>query len=70
MPVMLPPSAWATWLDPANDDLDTLGQLLVPAPAELLVAHPVSPRVNSVRNDDSALIEPFDPEGAGQASML
>jgi putative SOS response-associated peptidase YedK len=61
MPVMLPPSAWDTWLDPANDDLDTLGQLLVPAPAELLVAHPVSTRVNSVRNDDSSLVEPFDP---------
>jgi putative SOS response-associated peptidase YedK len=62
MPVLLPPSAWSSWLDPTNDDLDSLGQLLVPAPDELLRVHPVSTRVNNVRNDDSALIEPFDPE--------
>jgi putative SOS response-associated peptidase YedK len=73
MPVMLPPSAWDTWLDPTNDDLDTLGRLLVPAPAELLVAHPVSLRVNDVRNKDSALVEPFDLAAAadsGQATLL
>jgi putative SOS response-associated peptidase YedK len=64
MPVMLPPSAWASWLDPENDDLATLGKLLVPAPAELVVAHPVSTRVNDVRSKDSALIEPFDPAPA------
>lgn len=64
MPVMLPPSAWAQWLDPDNDDLETLGKLLVPAPAELVVAHPVSTRVNDVRSKDSALIEPFDPAPA------
>lgn len=61
MPVMLPPSAWDPWLDPDNDDVDTLGRLLVPAPSELFVAHPVTTRVNNVRNDDSALIEPWDP---------
>lgn len=71
MPVLLAPSAWSTWLDRDNHDLDALGQLLVPAPSELLVAHPVSTRVNSVRNDDRALVEPFDPERApGQASLL
>lgn len=58
MPVVLPPSAWDAWLDPADADLDTLGELLVPAPSALFVAHPVSTRVNSVRNDDSALTEP------------
>lgn len=71
MPVLLPPSAWSTWLDRDNHDLDTLGQLLVPAPSELLVAHPVTTRVNSVRNDDSGLVEPFDPANApGQATLL
>ena len=29
MPVILPASRWATWLDPANDDLDVLAPLLV-----------------------------------------
>ena len=62
MPVMLPPSAWDEWLDPDNDDIDTLGKLLVPAPAHLVTAHPVSTRVNNVRSKDSALIEPFDPD--------
>lgn len=69
MPVLLPPSAWDAWLDPTNDDLDSLGQLLVPAPSELLVAHPVSTRVNSARNDDPSLVEPAEPAD-GQASLL
>ena len=30
MPVILPPSAWDTWLDREVDDLELLGQLLVP----------------------------------------
>jgi putative SOS response-associated peptidase YedK len=61
MPVLLPPSAWEAWLDADNDDLDTLGQLLVPAPSNLLVAQPVSLRVNDVRNDDAGLTDPFEP---------
>ena len=56
MPVILPPSAWDAWLDPANWDTLTLGRLLVPAPAELLTAHPVSNLVNSVRNNGPALV--------------
>ena len=28
MPVILPKSAWATWLDPDNDDIETLSGLL------------------------------------------
>ncbi len=38
MPVLLPPSAWDQWLDPDNDDIDTLGKLLVPAPAPVITA--------------------------------
>lgn len=56
MPVILPPSAWDAWLDPTNDDIEALAKLLVPAPAELLVAHPVSTAVNNVRNDSAELI--------------
>jgi putative SOS response-associated peptidase YedK len=61
MPVILPPSAWDEWLDPSNDDLDTLGKLLVPAPAGLIVTHPVSTEVNTVRNKGPELIHPVDP---------
>jgi putative SOS response-associated peptidase YedK len=64
MPVLLPPSAWNEWLDRDNEDVETLGKLLVPAPAQLITAHPVSTRVNAVRDKDSALIEPFDPDAA------
>jgi putative SOS response-associated peptidase YedK len=70
MPVILPPSAWDTWLSPDNDDLKTLGQLLVPAPASLITVHPVTTRVNNVGNKDSALILPFDPDhGGGQGEL-
>ena len=55
MPVILPASAWAAWLDPEDDDIATLGRLLVPAPASLTVLRPVSTEVNSVRNDGPQL---------------
>jgi|SRR4051794_25669792 len=58
MPVILPPNVWDQWLDPQNDDLDTLGKLLVPAPSRLLTAHPVTTAVNNVRVDGPELIEP------------
>jgi putative SOS response-associated peptidase YedK len=56
MPVILPPAAWDTWLDPSYKDIEALRKLLVPAPAELLVARPVSTAVNSVCNDGPELI--------------
>jgi putative SOS response-associated peptidase YedK len=62
MPVVLPASAWEEWLDPSNDDVDTLGKLLVPAPASLVVTHPVSTEVNTVRNKGPELVEPADPD--------
>ena len=65
MPVILPASAWDTWLDREIDDLDLLGKLLVPAPPEIILMHPVSTEVNNVRNDGSQLTEPVEPaEGA------
>jgi len=50
MPVILPPSEWATWLAPEVADTDLLGKFLVPAPDGLITMHPVSTDVNSVRN--------------------
>ena len=60
MPIMLPPSAWDTWLDPEVDDLDTLGKLLVPAPPELITFHPVSTDVNNARSRGEELVEPVE----------
>lgn len=74
MPVILPRSAWATWLDPANGDLESLSRLLLPAPDTLLTTHPVSTAVNNVRTKGPELIEPVGPAGAeggeGRAPQL
>jgi putative SOS response-associated peptidase YedK len=56
MPVVLPPDAWAEWLDPANDDVEALQSLLVPAPSELLELHAVGDAVSNVRNDGPELL--------------
>lgn len=61
MPVILPRSAWAEWLDPTMHDLDRLSSLLVPAPDDLLAVHPVSTDVNNVRNKGRHLVEAVDP---------
>ena len=58
MPVVLPPERWAEWLDPGNQDVDALKDLLVPAPNDLLTMHPVSTSVNNVRNNSIELIDP------------
>ena len=44
-----------------NDDLEPLGQLLVPAPDDLLTMHPCRTDVNNVRNQGAELIAPVDP---------
>ena len=58
MPVVLPASRWDEWLDPANDDIESLLRMLVPAPDDLLTMHPVSTEVNSVRNNGPQLLTP------------
>lgn len=55
MPVILPESAWAAWLDPATPDP---GALLRPYPAEEMSATPVSPRLNDARNNDAECLDP------------
>ena len=70
MPVMLPPSAWAEWLDPENDDVETLGKFLVPAPASLYALHPVTRAVNNVQQKGPELIDPTDEPLDGQPGPL
>jgi putative SOS response-associated peptidase YedK len=60
MPVILGAGDWGPWLDRDNDDLDTLGKLLVPAPPRLVQLRPVSTEVNNVRNKGPHLIEPVE----------
>ena len=54
MPVIVPDADYARWLDPADADVADLVQ----AWTGPLRIYPVSTRVNAVRNDDAALIEP------------
>ena len=58
MPVILDAADYAHWLDPDNPDPESLVAILRPAPPERMTAYPVGLRVNNVRNDDPALIEP------------
>jgi len=59
MPVILPPTEYARWLDPALRNTDSLGHLLVPFPPEDMVAFPVSTRVNAPSVDDEKCIAPL-----------
>jgi len=61
MPALLPPEAWARWLDPLAEP-EALRGLLGPAPEGLLEAWPVSTRVNRPEFDDPACIREV-PEG-------
>jgi putative SOS response-associated peptidase YedK len=54
MPVIVPPAEYERWLEPANTDVTDLFARC--ADIELRV-HPVSTRVNAVRNDDATLID-------------
>lgn len=53
MPVILPPHAYALWLDPRLHDVPMLTALLQPAPASAVQSRTVSTHVNSPRHDDA-----------------
>jgi len=57
MPMVIPPDRWQDWLDPAMNDPADLMALLAPAASGGLTSYPVSPAVNSVRNNGPQLIE-------------
>lgn len=65
MPVILPPGAFAEWLDPNPLPPERLHELMAPHPADGMEAYPVSTHVNRPQNDDpectariSSTIEP------------
>jgi len=67
MPAILPRENWSRWLGEEPAEKDALLALLVPYPAERMRVYPVGPRVNSVKNDDAALIDPLMAEGGMRA---
>jgi putative SOS response-associated peptidase YedK len=64
MPVILADREADDWMDPRAPAPRALKRFLVPAPADLLIATPVSPEVNNVDNDSPDLLAP-----AGQMSL-
>lgn len=73
MPVILPPAAWAAWLDPVAA-IDDLARLLVTYPAKGMRAWPVNRRVNSPVTEGPELLEPAPDNGPAspprQGSLL
>ena len=57
MPAILAPDAWPLWLDPMISDPGLLGDLLRPAPDELLRLDAVSPLVNNANNEGPELLK-------------
>ncbi|MGE0868028.1 MAG: SOS response-associated peptidase [Kofleriaceae bacterium] len=57
MPIVVDPSAYATWLDPMVDGQRARALLHVPPVADWRVDQ-VSPRVNNASNDDPTCIDP------------
>ncbi len=57
MPVVLPESAFAAWLDPAPQSPEAVAGLIASAQTDF-EHHPVSTRLNSAKNDDEGLLSP------------
>lgn len=61
-PLLLEPTDFDAWLDPAPHPADELLGLLIPATPGRLAAWPVSTAVNNVRNNGPDLVRPLPPE--------
>ena len=58
MPVFMPRNRWASWLDPENNEIEVLKELMiVESPASIVIAHPVSHAVNSVLRNSKELTQ-------------
>ena len=51
MPVILHPEDYDRWLDPMNQEVESLQPLLVPFPADEMQAERVSDIINNVRSE-------------------
>jgi putative SOS response-associated peptidase YedK len=69
MPVILRADDYDLWLDPGFHKVDEILPLLRPFDAAMMKKYPVSPRVNSVTNDDSQCADPVSLVAAAQTSM-
>ena len=60
MPVILSAEDHDAWLDPRNQSIAALKQLIKPCADSTMAAHAVSTRVNAPKNDAAGLIDPLD----------
>ena len=57
--MILSPESYATWLNPGDEDIGSLLELLEPYDAGLTTAYEVSKDVNSSREDKPGIIAPL-----------
>lgn len=69
MPLTVTASAWADWLDPANDDG---ADALALTARETFTARPVSRRLSNARNEGETLMTPEEPQtpASGEGETL
>ena len=61
MPTFLPPERYADWLNPQINEINAIRKIMdVAQPAADLAAHPVSTKVNLVRNNGAELTLPVE----------
>jgi putative SOS response-associated peptidase YedK len=60
MPVILKPAAYESWLNPANQNVNEVKNILKQSLVTDLIGYAVSKLVNSTRNNDAACIDPVD----------
>ncbi|MEJ2098848.1 MAG: SOS response-associated peptidase [Desulfobacterales bacterium] len=58
MPAILKPELYELWLDPQNEDVERLKDILEKGLIKDLVSYPVSKQVNSTRKNDPSCIQP------------
>jgi putative SOS response-associated peptidase YedK len=63
MPVILRPEEYELWLDPGEQRVETVAELLKPYDSTRMKRYPVSTRVNNVTNDDAECAAPAQPLG-------
>jgi len=72
MPAILDPRDYLDWLEAERVSAAEAVGLCVPAPDGTLIARPVGERVNAVKNDDAANLQPGDPtkDDGGQGRLF
>lgn len=60
MPVILPRDRYADWLNPHNDNLEDLQDMLRPFDSDLMSSYKVSNLVNSSKNTTSEVLKPLE----------